>query len=792
MHIKTQNKENTPSLPENLFILPIKELVVFPSMVISVYVKNQEFIKILDEKMNSNELIGTITHKDASKSVPPLENLYNVGTVCNILQIIKGEGDEAMILVEGISRFSVAKFTQEKPSIEAQIEDIKPSLTKSEEGDGLALEIKKLLEVCNSLGKPLPEEILVSLPNLSNYEELCNLTSSYLTMPIPEKQYLLEMKDTIQRMKEIVKQLSREIRMLEVRSKIHSEVEKEMTKTEKDFVLKQELKAIQKELGEEDGETAAAMKEIRHLKKLIKAANMPKDVEKIALDELKRLERIYPISPEYNVVHNYIEWLYEMPWDKSSKSKIDIKKARKILDEDHYGLEQVKERILEYLAICEIQDKPGATIMCFVGPPGVGKSSLGRSIARSLGRKFIQMSLGGMHDESEIRGHRRTYVGAMPGSIIQNLKRAEENNPVFMLDEIDKLGIGNFQGDPASALIEVLDPELNFSFNDHYLDVPFDLSNALFITTANILDPIPPALLDRMEIIELPGYTEEEKVQIAKKYLVPKQIKLNGLEKNPFVIDDDALSHIIRHYTREAGLRDLEREIAKLCRKTAKKMLEKGTKTKKITKKEISQLLGVEKFIIDLKQEKDMVGVSTGLAWTQAGGEIIFIEATKMPGQNQLILTGHLGEVMQESAKAALSYIRSNAKKYKIKADAFKDVDIHVHVPEGATPKDGPSAGITIGTALLSLFTGKKVKRDVAMTGEMTLQGRILPIGGLKEKVLAAKRSGIKTIIIPKENEKDLTEIPKHLLKGIKFITAKSLDDAVAIALKAKSSKRSK
>ncbi len=790
MYIKTQNKENTPSLPENLFILPIKELVVFPSMVISVYVKNREFIKILDEKRNSNELIGIITHKDATKPVPPPENLYNVGTVCNILQIIKGQGDEAMILVEGISRFLVTEFTQEKPSVEAKIEDIKPTLTKSEEGDGVALEIKKLLEVCNSLGKPLPEEILINLPNISDYEELCNLTCSYLTMPIPEKQYLLEMKDTIQRMKEIVKQLSREIRMLEVRSKIHSEVEKEMSKTEKEFVLKQELKAIQKELGEEDGEQAAAMKEIRHLKKLIKQAKMPKDVEKIALDELKRLERIYPISPEYNVVHNYIEWLYEMPWKKSSKSKIDIKKAKKILDEDHYGLKQVKERILEYLAICEIQDKPGATIMCFVGPPGVGKSSLGRSIARSLGRKFIQMSLGGMHDEAEIRGHRRTYVGAMPGSIIQNIKRAGENNPVFMLDEIDKLGIGNFQGDPASALIEVLDPELNFSFNDHYLDVPFDLSNALFITTANILDPIPPALLDRMEVIQLPGYTEEEKIQIGKKYLVPKQIKLNGLEKHPFVIDDEALSYMIRRYTREAGLRDLEREIAKICRKVAKKMLEKGTKTKKITKKEIPQLLGVEKFFIDVKQEKDMVGVSTGLAWTQAGGEIIFIEATKMPGQNQLILTGHLGEVMQESAKAALSYIRSNAKKYKIKADAFKNVDIHIHVPEGATPKDGPSAGITIGTALLSLFTEKEVKRDVAMTGEITLQGRILPIGGLKEKVLAAKRSGIKTIIIPKENEKDLKDIPKHLVKGIEFIFAKSLDNAANVALKAKSAKK--
>jgi ATP-dependent Lon protease len=473
-----------------------------------------------------------------------------------------------------------------------------------------------------------------------------------------------------------------------------------------------------------------------------------------------------------------------MPWNKSSKTKIDIKKARKILDEDHYGLEQIKERILEYLAVCQMQKKPGATIMCFVGPPGVGKSSLGRSIARSLGRKFVQMSLGGMHDESEIRGHRRTYVGAMPGNIIQQLKRAGEKNPVIMLDEIDKLGIGNFQGDPASALIEVLDPELNFAFNDHYLDVPFDLSNILFITTANILDPIPPALLDRMEVIELPGYIEEEKIQIAQKYLIPKQLKFNGLEKNPFTLDEEAIAYIIRRYTREAGLRDLEREIGKICRKVAKKMIEEGKKITKITKKDIPDLLGVEQFYEDMKQEKDMVGIATGLAWTQAGGEIIFIEATKMPGQNQLILTGHLGEIMQESAKAALSFLRSNAKKYGIKDSAFDKTDIHIHVPEGATPKDGPSAGITIGTALLSLFTGKKIRRDLAMTGEITLKGRILPIGGLKEKVLAARRSGIKTIIVPKENEKDIKEIPKHLIKGIKFVYAKTLDDAIKVALR--------
>ncbi|MCD6109828.1 endopeptidase La [bacterium] len=780
MYIKTKKNKTSP-LPKNIFILPIKEVVLFPTMVVSVYVKNPDYLEILEQKRNNGKMIGLVTYKNTNDVT-----LYKFGTACKIMQVIRGNTNDAMILVEGITRFEIKKYTQEIPYLKADVREIRNTKKSSEEGDALAMEIKHQLEMSSSLGKPLPDEVIVGLPNITDYEELTNLAGSYLDLPINEKQSILEMKDPIKRMQHIIKVLSREIRLLEVRGKIHSEVEKEMNKTEKDFLLRQELKTIQKELGEEgdDKEKIAELKEIQHLEKRIKKAKMPKEIEKIAMSELKRLKRIYPISPEYNVVHNYIEWLYSMPWNKSSKTKIDIKKARKILDKDHYGLKQIKERILEYLAVCQMQKKPGATIMCFVGPPGVGKSSLGRSIARALGRKFAQMSLGGMNDESEIRGHRRTYIGAMPGNIIQQLKRTGEKNPVIMLDEIDKLGIGNFQGDPASALIEVLDPELNFAFNDHYLDVPFDLSNILFITTANILDPIPPALLDRMEVIELPGYIEEEKIQIAKRYLLPKQIKFNGLEKHKFTIDDNALAYIICKYTREAGVRDLEREIAKICRKIAKKFLEKGEKTRKITKKDIPKLLGIEQFYEDIKQKKDMTGIATGLAWTQAGGEIIFIEATKMPGQNELILTGHLGEVMQESAKAALSFLRSNAKKFGVKDSAFNKTDIHIHVPEGATPKDGPSAGITIGTALISLFTGKKVRRDVAMTGEITLQGRVLPIGGLKEKVLAAKRSGIKTIIIPHDNKKDLKDIPKHLIEGIDFVYAKTLDDAVKTALR--------
>jgi len=789
MHIQTQKPLNPIKIPEKLFILPLKEVVVFPSMVVSVYIKNLDYIDEISKRKANNELVGLVSYKEngIKGEVTPnvnAERMYSIGTACKIIEIIMGHGPDAVILVEGVARFEISKITNISPYFEAEIKEIKPTLIKSEEGDGLAYEIKRMLDAVSALGKPLPDDILINLKDINDYEQLCDLAASYLNLPINEKQYLLEMRDTGDRMREILKQLSREIRMLEVQSKIHSEVEKEMTKTEKEFVLRQQLKAIQKELGEsDDPEKAAEMKEIKHIEKLIIEAKMPKEIEDIAIEELNRLKRIYPISPEYNVTRNYIEWLYMMPWNKSSKTKIDIKNARKILDEDHFGLKDIKERIVEYLAICQLHNKPGATIMCFVGPPGVGKSSLGHSIARSLGRKFIQMSLGGMHDEAEIRGHRRTYVGAMPGNIIQNLKRAGENDPVFMLDEIDKLGLGNFQGDPASALIEVLDPELNHSFHDHYLDVAFDLSNTLFITTANILDPIPPALLDRMEVIHLAGYIEDEKVEIAKKYLVPKQIKFNGLEKNPFTIEDSAISYIIRLYTREAGLRDLEREIAKICRKIAKKLLETGKKTDVVTKKDIPELLGVEQFIEEVKAEKDTVGVATGLAWTQAGGEIIFIEATKMPGHNVVTLTGQLGEVMQESAKAALSYLRSNAKKYDLKDSVFEKTDIHIHVPEGATPKDGPSAGITIGTALISLFTGKKVKRDVAMTGEVTLTGHVLPIGGLKEKVLAAKRSGIKTIIIPHENKKDLKEIEAHLIKGIKFIYAKTLDDVVKYAL---------
>ncbi|MBU1954049.1 endopeptidase La, partial [Patescibacteria group bacterium] len=589
------------------------------------------------------------------------------------------------------------------------------------------------------------------------------------------------------RLKMVLDYLNTEIQLLKIKKKIHTDISHEINESEKKYMLRQELKAIKKELGE--GEPSAFglegmmdPQDIKDLTKRVKDAKMPADVEKIAKKELDRLKKIIPISPEYSVSRTYIEWLCDMPWVKSCPTKVDVKKARKILDKDHYGLEKIKERILEFLSVCQLNETCGATILCFVGPPGVGKTSLGQSIARALGRSFVHSSLGGMHDEADIRGHRRTYVGALPGRIIQGLKRAGFNDPVFMLDEIDKVG-KDFQGDPASALLEVLDPEQNNEFTDHYLDVPFDLSKVFFILTANVMDTVPPALADRMEIIELPGYTEEEKLEIAKRYLIPRQLKGNGLEKHPFKMSDAAILFIIRKYTYEAGLRELERKIGALCRKIAKDYIEKKKKVTKLDAKDIEGYLGVEIYEYDVKQEEDMVGVSTGLAWTPYGGDIIFVESTRMPGDKSLILTGNLGEVMQESARAALSYIRSNADKFNIDSKKFEKSDIHIHVPEGATPKDGPSAGITICTSLISLLSGQKVRRDVAMTGEVTLTGRILAIGGLKEKILAAKRALIKTIIIPEKNKKDLKEIPKQILKDVTIKFAKTLDDVLKVAI---------
>ncbi len=782
------NKTSEYKLPEQIPMIPVKDLVVFPSMVVSVYVKNADLIDAAQKAMKDKELVGLITEINPMKPVPPVDNLYKVGTASAVLQVIKGTGNDAMVLVEGINRVGIQEFVATAPYLKASVKLIPKVREPSLEDEALMRDVKELVGKVSNGGKTLPQELIMGLDNITDPEELADLASSYLTLEVKKKQELLEMDDVEARFKKIIEYLNKELLLQEIRKKIHSDINKEVDKTEHDYLLRQEMKAIKKELGEKDKGGIPGMEgmsneeDIKELQKKITAAKMPKEVEKITKGELEKLKKIFPFSPEFGVARTYIEWLCDMPWSKSSKAKVDVKKARKILDEDHYGLQKIKERILEYLSVYQLKGSPGATILCFVGPPGVGKTSLGRSIARALGRSFIHTSLGGIRDEADIRGHRRTYVGALPGRIIQSIKRAQFNDPVFMLDEIDKIG-RDFQGDPAAALLEALDPEQNFAFTDHYLDVPFNLSKVLFLTTANILDPIPPALLDRMEIIELPGYTEEEKLIIAHKYLLPKQQKLNGLEKHMFTMTDEAVTEIVRFYTFEAGLRELEREIASICRKVAKKMIETKKITREVTVQDVRGFLGVEKFDYEKAEDKDMVGVATGLAWTPVGGDIIFIEAALMKGSKNLILTGNLGDVMEESARTALSFIRSNAAHFGIKEDIFEKHDIHIHVPEGATPKDGPSAGITMCTTLVSLLTNQKVHRNVAMTGEITLTGRILPIGGLKEKILAAKRAQLKDIIIPERNKKDLADIPPHLLKGMTIHCAKTFDDVLKIAL---------
>ncbi len=773
--------------PNEIPIVPLKDLVVFPTMIVTVFIQNAELVKVMEESMKRDEVIGVIAQKNAFEKVPPLSNLYDIGTAVAVLQVIHGNTpEEAMILIEGISRFKLVNVTQEIPYILGQIETIQSVGEGTTELQAALLEMKSLIHQASVEGKTLPKELMLNLENILDVDQVADLACSYLSLDIKKKQELLSILDPRERVVKIIEFLNKEILLIQLRKKIHTDVSKELSKNEKDFLLRQELKAIKKELGEKDEEFGGFptenREEIEELQKRIDEANLPPDNLKIAQKELNRLKKIFPFSPEFGVARTYLEWLCDMPWGKISSEKIDVKKARAILDKDHYGLEKIKERILEYLAVGQLKGNSGATILCFVGPPGVGKTSLGKSIAKALGKNFIHTSLGGIRDEADIRGHRRTYVGALPGRIIQSIKRSGTSDPVFMLDEVDKIG-KDFQGDPAAALLETLDPEQNHAFTDHYIDLPFDLSKVFFILTANTLDTIPPALLDRMETIEIAGYTEEEKIQITKKYLLPKQIELNGLTKLPFVLTDEAISKIIRYYTDEAGLRELERQIAALCRKIAKEWIEKKTLTKKIGVREIEKYLGIEKYYQESQREDDVSGVATGLAWTPTGGDIIFIEASKMKGSKNLILTGSLGEVMQESARAALSYVRSRAKDFDIKDQIFEKSDIHIHVPEGATPKDGPSAGITIATALVSLLTGKKVRRDTAMTGEITLTGRILPIGGLKEKLLAAKRARIKQIVIPEKNAKDLLEIPKNVLKNLQIHTVKSLDEALEIAL---------
>ncbi len=765
-------------IPEVLPILPLFDAALFPKMVLPLVVMQPESIKLIDEAMSQNRLIGLIVVKKPSEdNVHAQDDLNTVGTSALILKMAKTEDNKLQLLAQGLGRFKVKKYVQEKPYLQASLEHIKEKDTKDKEIEALMSNMIDQFTRIAELSPGLPQEIVVMARSIKEPGILADMIASTINSSLEEKQKVLETFDTKKRLKEVTRLVNHQLEILELGNKIQSQVKGDMDKRQREYYLREQLKAIKEELGEKD----EAAVEVEDYRAKIDEKNLPEDARKEAERELNRLSRMHPSSAEYTVASTYLDWLTVLPWHESTEDNLDIKKARIILDKDHFGLDKAKKRILEYLAVRKLKPESKGPILCFAGPPGTGKTSLGRSIAQALGRQFFRISLGGVRDEAEIRGHRRTYVGALPGRIIQGIRRSGSNNPVFMLDEIDKVG-SDFRGDPSSALLEVLDPEQNFSFSDHYLDVPFDLSKVMFITTANILDTIPPALLDRMEVLKLLGYTLDEKIRIANRYLIPRQREAHGLKSKQLSFTKGAVKRIISGYTREAGLRNLEREIASICRGVAAGIAEKKVASVAIKVENISEYLGPVRLISEAKARTSIPGVATGLAWTQAGGELLFIEATSMKGSKGLTLTGQLGDVMKESATAALSFIRSNADTIGIPEDYFEKHDIHIHVPAGAIPKDGPSAGVTMLTALTSLLTHKTINKDLAMTGEITLRGQVLPIGGLKEKVLAAHRAGIKAIIIPKWNEKDLEDIPKEIQEKIRFYPVEKMQDVLKIA----------
>ena len=778
--IDTLNIEDL-QIPDNVPLLPIRDIVVFPFMIAPLFVGREMSVKSVDSALSSNRMILLAAQKDGATEIPSLEEIHSIGTVALIMRMLKLPDGRVKILVQGLSKAKILEYTQTKPFYKVKIEVIKEQslAEKTSETEALMRNVREQLQKAISLGQLIPPDILVLADNLEDPGRLADLVVSNLNLKVEDAQRVLETLNPVDRLKVVSEYLNKELEVLTVKHKIQSEAKDEMNKTQREYFLREQLKAIQKELGEVDEKT----EEINEFRENIKKAKMPEKVKTEAEKQLLRLERMHPDAAEASLVRTYLDSLVELPWSKATKDNLDIKKASKVLDEDHYDLEKVKERILEYLGVCKLKKQMKGPILCFVGPPGVGKTSLGKSIARALGRKFVRISLGGIRDEAEIRGHRRTYVGALPGKIIQGIKQARVNNPVFMMDEIDKVGT-DFRGDPSAALLEVLDPEQNDSFTDHYLALPFDLSKVMFITTANLTDPIPSALKDRMETLYLSGYTEEEKLMIAKKFIIPRQLKEHGITEKMLSISDSAIAKIISDYTREAGLRNLEREIATICRKVAKEFAAERKEPALLTANNLHKFLGAAKYFREGEQEFSEVGVATGLAWTPAGGEIIYIEATTMKGKGNLTLTGQLGDIMQESAKAALSYARSQAHNLGINDDFFSKNDIHIHVPAGATPKDGPSAGITMATVLISALTKVPVNKDVAMTGEVTLRGRILPIGGVKEKTLAAKRAGISTIILPKKNENDILELPNNVRKGVNFIFAETMQEVLKKSLK--------
>ncbi len=778
-------KENQPAIMI-LPVLPVRGTTVFPSLIVPLMVNEQKQAKLIDEALMRGNTIGLFGQRDQDNTDPGKGDLYRIGTSGNILKMLRFPDGSTRFLVQGLKRIRVRKFLQDKPYITAEVEEIIETTAGDVKMEAVQRNLLERLKAVIDLAPNLSEELYVSAVNQETPSKLADLVASSLNIALQEKQKILEEADVYRRMEKLLTLIIKEIEVLELSKKIQNEAQSELGKLQREYILKEQLKVIKKELGEKDDRA-----EIDEFAKLIGEAGMPETAETAAKKELERLSRMNPASAEYTVSRSYLDWLVNLPWQKSTDDVLNIKRAKKILDEDHYDLEKVKDRILEYLAVRKLKSDVKGPILCFVGPPGVGKTSLGRSIARAMGRKFERIALGGMRDEAEIRGHRRTYIGALPGRIIQSIKRTGSNNPIIMLDEVDKIG-SDFRGDPASALLEVLDPEQNNTFSDHYLEVPFDLSKVMFITTANLLDPIPPVLLDRMEIVRIPGYTDLEKLQIAKRHLVGKQYENHGIKKSNLDLTDAALTKIIRSYTRESGVRNLEREMAAVIRKVARKVAA-GSKSKfVITDKNLDKYLGPERFSDELLGRTGQVGVVAGLAWTAYGGEILYIEATAMPGKPKLTLTGHLGDVMKESAMAALSYVRTNCTDLGISPEFCDKHEIHIHVPSGATPKDGPSAGITMATALASLLSGRPVKPLIAMTGEITLRGEVLPIGGLKEKLLAAYRAGAKMVILPRENQKDMLDIPAEIKKGITFKFIDNVGQVLKLALDGPNGKISK
>jgi ATP-dependent Lon protease len=788
-----ESKEPRQTIPEVLGVLPLRDSVIYPMLIAPISVGRPSSMRLIEDTVSTNNrVIGVVTQKDPSIESPTFEDVYKFGCAVIIRTLVKSP-EVIRLIVQGIVRIRIVEPVQEEPYLRARVEVVEEQPIpeeKQDEVEALRRTVADLFDKCVTLSPHLPDELRSLSQSVQEPNVLADLIAAHMPFAVEDKQRILEAVPTADRLMLLAELLAKEARVLELTSKLQSKVQTELTKSQRDYYLREQLKTIQRELGELDERE----EDLEELRERIEAAGMPQEALKEVNREFDRLRRMSPGAPEYTVARTYIEWMVSLPWNKSTQDRLDLAHVRKVLDRDHYGLEKIKERILEFLAVRKMK-RDGVVrqpILCFVGPPGVGKTSLGKSIAHAMGRKFVRISLGGMRDEAEIRGHRRTYVGAMPGQIIQSLRRVESNNPVFMLDEVDKLGV-DFRGDPSSALLEVLDPEQNYQFRDHYIDAPFDLSRVFFITTANLLDTIPPPLRDRMEVIEISGYTEEEKLEIAWRHLVPKQLKEHGLSRKKVRWTKEALRHLIRFYTREAGVRNLEREIAAVCRKATRAFAEGRTEPVKVTKEYVEQCLGSARYLRDEVSERKLKpGIAVGLVWTPVGGDVVFVESTAMPGKGELTLTGLLGETMRESARAALSYLRSHAKEYNIDPEIFNKVDIHLHVPAGAVPKDGPSAGITMLTALASLFTGKPVRPRLAMTGEITLSGEVLPVGGLKEKILAAHRAGLKTALVPYRNQKEFEEeIPPQVRKKLEVRFVRDAGEVLKFALNGEVSRSS-